>query len=95
MSGLGWDAADAFVDNRADNFVNNFIPGNGMFLFLELIINFLIYSGVLQTGADQWLNNDINRNLGGGLGSNNGYDNGGGFGGGFGGGYGGGYGGGW
>ncbi len=94
MAGLGWNVADAFVDNAADRFVNNFIPGNGMFLFFELITNFLVHSGVLQTGVDQWLNNDINRHLGGGLGSTYGYDYGGGYGGGFGGGYGGGYGGG-
>ncbi len=93
MSGLGWDIGDAFVNNGADRFLNNFIPGNGMFLFLELITNFLIYSGALQTGVDQWLNNDIDRHLGGGLGSNYGYDYGGGYGGSYGGGYGGGYGG--
>ena len=34
MAGLGWNIADAFVDNAADRFVNNFIPGNGMVLFL-------------------------------------------------------------
>jgi hypothetical protein len=89
MAGLGRDIFDAFVDNRADRFVNDFIPGNGMFLFLELITNFLIYLGAFQTGVDQWLNNDINRHLGGGLGSTYGYDYGGGFNGGFGGGYGG------
>jgi hypothetical protein len=33
MAGFGWNVADAFVDNRADRFVNNFIPGNGMYLF--------------------------------------------------------------
>lgn len=30
MSGLGWNIADAFIDNAADRFVNNLIPGNGM-----------------------------------------------------------------
>jgi hypothetical protein len=35
MAGLGWDVVDSFVDNRADRFANDFIPGNGMFLFLE------------------------------------------------------------
>jgi hypothetical protein len=43
MSGLGWDIADAFVDNRADRFVNDIIPGNGMLLFLEYITTFLVY----------------------------------------------------
>jgi hypothetical protein len=55
MAGLGWNIADAFVDNVAARFVNNFVPGNGMFSFLELIRNFLIYSSVFQTGVDQWL----------------------------------------
>ncbi len=63
MTGLDWNIVDAFVDNVADRFVNNFVPGNGMFLFLELIRTFLIYSGVLQTGVDQWFNNDINRHF--------------------------------
>jgi len=91
MAGFGRDIGDAFIDNGADRIANDFIPGNGMFFFLELIINFLVYSGVIQTGADQWLNNDINRDLGGGLGLNNGFNNGGGFGGGYGGGNGGGF----
>jgi hypothetical protein len=30
MAGLGRDVFDAFADNMADRFVNNFIPGNGM-----------------------------------------------------------------
>ncbi len=90
MAGLGWDVADAFVDNRVDRFVNDFIPGNGVILFLGQITNFLVYSGAFQTGVDQWLNNDINRHLGGGLGSTYGYGMDGGYGGGgFGGGYGG------
>lgn len=35
MAGFGWNAADAFADNTADRFVNNFIPGNGMFFFFK------------------------------------------------------------
>ncbi len=38
-----------------------------------------LWIGVLQTGVDQFVNNDINRDLGGGLGQG-GYGNNGGFG---------------
>ncbi|CAF3602107.1 unnamed protein product [Rotaria socialis] len=62
MAGFGANIADAFIDNAADRFVNNFIPGNGYL------------SSVAQTGVDQWLNNDINSRFGGGLGSTYGYD---------------------
>jgi hypothetical protein len=34
MAGFGWNVADAFVDNGADRFVNNFVPGNGTVWFL-------------------------------------------------------------
>lgn len=63
-----------------------------VFIPIEYIRTFgvLFFLGALQTGVDQWLNNDINRYLGGGLGSTYGYDYNGGYGG-----YGGGNGGGW
>lgn len=35
MAGLDWDVADAFVDNRANRFVNDIVPGNGMYLLFE------------------------------------------------------------
>ncbi|CAF0992167.1 unnamed protein product [Adineta steineri] len=61
------DVEDAFVDRGADNFVNDIIPGgNGLI------------GGTVQTGVDQFINNDINRDLGGGLGSGGGFGNGGG-----------------
>ncbi len=44
MAGLGWDAADAFVDNRVDRFANDLIPGNGMFFFfLKCITTLRVY----------------------------------------------------
>ncbi|CAF4391087.1 unnamed protein product, partial [Adineta steineri] len=55
------------VDRGADGFVNDIIPGgNGLI------------GGTVQTGVDQFINNDINRDLGGGLGSGGGFGNGGG-----------------
>ncbi|CAF1119347.1 unnamed protein product [Didymodactylos carnosus] len=75
MAGLFGNIGASFIDNAADRFVDNFIPGNGYF------------GGVAQTGVNQWVNNDINSNLfgGGALGSG-GYGYGGYPGGGFGGG---------
>jgi hypothetical protein len=35
MSGFVSNIADAFIDNAADRFVNNFIPGNGLFNFIN------------------------------------------------------------
>ncbi|UJR12156.1 hypothetical protein I4U23_016333 [Adineta vaga] len=53
------NAEEAFVDNIADRVINDVIPGgNGL------------VGGTVQTGVDQFVNNEINRDLfGGGLGS--------------------------
>jgi hypothetical protein len=50
MAGLGWNIADAFVDNGADRFVNNFIPGNGMFAFSSISYDF---PGLLRCFANR------------------------------------------
>ncbi len=50
MAGLGWNIADAFVDNGADRFVNNFIPGNGMFVFSSIYYDF---PGLLRCSANR------------------------------------------
>ncbi|CAF1211067.1 unnamed protein product [Didymodactylos carnosus] len=49
MNNLFNDAAASFVDNGVDRIANDLIPGNGQ--------GFI--SGGLQTGADQYLNNQI------------------------------------
>jgi hypothetical protein len=35
MAGFGANIGDAFIDHAADRFVNDFVPGNGMYMFLE------------------------------------------------------------
>ena len=43
MAGFGTNIADAFVDNAADKIADAFIPGNGMFIVREYIINFSVF----------------------------------------------------
>ncbi|CAF1319391.1 unnamed protein product [Adineta ricciae] len=63
------NAEEAFVDNMADRVINDIVPGGSG-----------LVGGTVQTGVDQFVNNDINRDLfGGGLGSGGAPTNGGGF----------------
>ncbi|CAF0992150.1 unnamed protein product [Adineta steineri] len=60
---------EAFVDNMADRVINDIIPGGSG-----------LVGGTVQTGVDQFVNNEINRDLfGGGLGSGGAPGTGGGF----------------
>ncbi|CAF0992184.1 unnamed protein product [Adineta steineri] len=60
MSGLLRGGEEAFVDREADKLVNDIIPGGSG-----------VVGGTVQTGVDQFVNNEINNSLfGGGLGSN-------------------------
>lgn len=86
MASAHWNANNVFVGNEANFFVRNHISGDGLFLYFQQIITFLIYLGflknVIRAAIHEW-SNDFNHYLDGDPNSPYGYGYNGGYGRGF------------